>query len=395
METPVNKRLPAIDLLRGLVMVVMALDHVRDYFHADAFLFEPNDLDQASPWLFFTRWITHFCAPIFVLLAGAAAYLYGKKHTKPELARYLLSRGLWLVVLEVTVVNFAWYFNPTFEHQLLIVIWVIGASMMLLAAVIWLPLRFIAGLGLLMVFGHNMLDGFQLSGNGLGSILWAVLHQTGFFVFDGGSLFAAYPILPWTGVLWIGYAIGSWFAPGFPADLRKRWLNNTGYFAVLLFVLLRFTGIYGDPFVWVQYQEPLYTLLSFFNLTKYPPSLLYLLMTLGPALLLLAHWEKLASPKKWHAPFITIGRVPLFYYVVHLFIIHILALMAAEISGFGWQSMLLKGWVCYEPQLKGYGFSLGMVYLVWLGLLGILYPLSAYWLKFKSKHRGKWWVSYV
>lgn len=395
MEIPAHKRLPAIDLLRGLVMVVMALDHVRDYFHADAFMFEPNDLDQASPWLFFTRWITHFCAPVFVLLAGAAAYLYGKKHTKAELARYLLSRGLWLVVLELTVINFAWFFNPTFEHQLFIVIWVIGISMMLLAAVIWLPLRYIAGLGLLMVFGHNLLDGIQLSGNGPGSILWAVLHQTGFFVFDGGSLFAAYPILPWTGVLWIGYAIGSWFAPGFPADLRQRWLSNTGYFAVLLFVLLRFAGIYGDPFVWVQYQEPLYTLLSFFNLTKYPPSLLYLLMTLGPALLLLARWEKLSSPKKWHQPFITIGRVPLFYYVVHLFVIHLLALVAAEMSGFGWQSMLLKGWVSYEPQLKGYGFSLGMVYLVWLGLLGILYPLSVYWLKFKSKHRGKWWVSYV
>jgi uncharacterized membrane protein len=246
-----------------------------------------------------------------------------------------------------------------------------------------------------MMFGHNLLDGFQLQGNEPGSILWAVLHQTNFFVFEKGSLFAAYPILPWTGVLWVGYAIGSWFAPGFPADLRQRWLSNTGYFALILFVLLRLTGFYGEPFVWVQYQEPLYTALSFFNLSKYPPSLLYLLMTLGPALLLLGHWQGLASPQKWQAPFITIGRVPLFYYVLHLFVIHLLALLAAEWSGFGWQSMLLNGWVSFEPQLKGYGFSLGVVYLIWIGIVALLYPASAFWLRFKSKHRGKWWVSYV
>ena len=395
MEIPKQTRLASIDLLRGLVMVIMALDHVRDFFHADAFLYDPTDLDRASPFLFFTRWITHFCAPVFVLLAGTGAYLYGKKHTKKELAGYLLSRGAWLIVLELTLINFSWFFHTGLNHQMLIVIWVIGISMMLLAGLIWLPLRYIAGIGLLMIFGHNMLDGLQAEQLGIHPIAWAILHQFQLFNFENGSLFVGYPILPWSGVLFVGYALGSWFAPGFPVDLRKRWLSNAGYVALALFVMLRLVGIYGEPMPWVQYDATTYTILSFFNLSKYPPSLLYLLMTLGPALLLLAQLDKSPQVAAWQKALITIGRVPLFYYVVHLFVIHLLALAAAEVTGFGWQAMLLEGWVSFDSALVGYGFSLGATYLVWVVVLALLYPLSVGWHRFKTRHKGKWWVSYV
>jgi len=395
MEIPKQTRLASIDLLRGLVMVIMALDHVRDYFHADAFLYDPTDLDRASPFLFFTRWITHFCAPVFVLLAGAGAYLYGKKHTKKELALYLLSRGAWLIILELTLINFAWFFHPGLNYQMLIVIWVIGASMMLLAGLIWLPLRYIAGIGLLLIFGHNMLDGLQAEQLGIHPIGWAILHQFQLFNFENGTLFVGYPIIPWSGVLFVGYALGSWFAPGFPVDLRKRWLSNAGYVALALFVMLRLVGIYGEPMPWVQYDANLYTALSFFNLSKYPPSLLYLLMTLGPALLLLAQLDQSPQVAPWQKALITIGRVPLFYYVVHLFVIHLLALLAAEATGFGWQAMLLEGWVSFDSDLVGYGFSLGATYLVWILVLVVLYPLSLFWHRLKTRHKGKWWVSYV
>jgi uncharacterized membrane protein len=392
---PQPNRLLSLDVMRGLVMVIMALDHVRDYFHADAFLFEPTDLDQASAATFLTRWITHFCAPAFVWLAGSSAYLYGKKHGKEALSRFLWTRGLWLIFLELTVLNFAWYFQFALHDVLLIVIWVLGLSMICLAGLSRLPMRWIWMMGLALVFGHNLLDAFQLQGNSWQTVLWAVVHQNGYFAYGEASIFAAYPLLPWLGVMLLGFAMGSWFAPHFPADLRRRWLSNAGYLAVVLFVLLRLADVYGEPIPLMRYDQNIFSFLSLLNTTKYPPSLLYLLMTLGPIWLLLAALERLNGQERLAKALAVIGSVPLFYYVVHLYVIHLLAMLAAEFTGFGWQSMLLQGWVSYEPQLKGYGFSLGSTYLIWLGIVGLLYPMSLYWSRFKKRNAGKWWVGYV
>jgi hypothetical protein len=189
--------------------------------------------------------------------------------------------------------------------------------------------------------------------------------------------------------------MGSWFAPHFPADLRRRWLSNAGYLAVVLFVLLRLADVYGEPTPLIRYDQNIFSFLSLLNTTKYPPSLLYLLMTLGPIWLLLAALERLSGQERLAKALAVIGSVPLFYYVVHLYVIHLLAMLAAELTGFGWQSMVLQGWVSYEPQLKGYGFSLGSTYLIWLGIVGLLYPMSLYWSRFKKRNAGKWWVGYV
>ncbi|MFN3529298.1 MAG: DUF1624 domain-containing protein [Bacteroidia bacterium] len=388
-------RLQSLDILRGLVMIIMALDHVRDYFHQSAFLFDPTNLDQSDSFSFFTRWITHFCAPVFVFLAGSSAWLYGRKYGLSALRRFLLSRGIWLIFLELTVVNFAWYFNPAFNSQMLGVIWVIGLTMLLLAALINLPLRFVLILGFLLVFGHNLLDGIAIQGQGAASVIWAILHQMAWFDFGSFSLFVAYPILPWFGVMLLGFGAGSLFANKFPADLRKRWLSNAAYFALLLFVILRLADLYGDPLPWTLYDNKLYNLLSFVNTTKYPPSLLFILMTLGPALWLLNRFEQKPPSGFIARALSTIGRVPLFFYVVHIYFIHLLALLAAELTGYGWESMRLDVWVNYAEQLQGYGFSLGVTYLVWIGVVVALFPVCVWWAKMKKQYAHRWWMQYL
>lgn len=384
-----TKRIQSIDLLRGIVMIIMALDHVRDYFHADSLRFEPTDLEQTNVLLFFTRWITHFCAPVFVFLAGTSAFLSGQRKTKKQLSVFLLTRGLWLIFLEVTIVNFAWSFNIKLPFIGLGVIWALGISMIALAAIIHLPKMLILAVGTLIVFGHNLLDTIHLDG-----FLWSALHETKLFQLDDSHLLRlAYPVLPWIGIMALGYCFGSLYTPGLTAAKRKKWLLSIGTGAIALFIIIRAINFYGDPTPWAVQNSATFTFLSFLNTFKYPPSLLYTLMTLGPAMIFLAFTEKAST--RFTQPIIHIGRVPMFYYILHLYLIHLIAMFAAEFSGFSWSDMILQRRTWLDPQLKGYGFSLGFTYLVWVVIVLLLYPLCKWYDKYKTAHKQKWWLSYL
>jgi uncharacterized membrane protein len=387
-------RIESIDLLRGIVMIVMALDHVRDYFHADAFLFDPTDLSKTSVILFFTRWVTHFCAPVFIFLAGTSAFLIGARKSKKELAEFLLKRGFWLVFLELTVINFAWFFNLQFSLITLFVIWALGIGMIVLAAFIHLPFRLTLLVGLVMVFGHNLLDGIQVEGNSVPAILWSMIHQfQGFPLSENYFLFVGYPLVPWIGVMLLGYCFGVFYQSPYNQDTRRRALLYTGFALVALFVVLRFINVYGDPRPWTVQPNPVFTFLSFINVTKYPPSLMYLLVTLGPAMIILAiseNWRGAVSQK-----IKILGRVPMFYYLLHLYLIHLLALLAAVLTGYDASDMVFNTWVTNSPNLVGYGFSLWVVYLVWIIVVVMLYPLCKWYDTYKAAQRSKWWLSYV
>ena len=370
-------------------MIIMALDHVRDYFHADSLRFEPDDLSQTTPIFFFTRWISHFCAPVFVFLAGTSAYLSGQRKSKKELSLFLLSRGLWLLFLEISIVSFAWSFNIRLPFTGLQVIWALGISMICLAALVHLPVKIILSIGLLIVFGHNLLDNIHVDG-----FLWSALHESRIFQLDETHrLRVAYPVLPWIGIMALGYGFGKLYSKGVDPARRKKILLLMGSVVIALFILIRFINVYGDPRPWTVQGSGIFTFLSFLNTFKYPPSLLYTLMTLGPAIIFLAFTEKISN---WISKAIVhIGRVPMFYYILHLYLIHFLAMFAAEFSGYNWSDMILQRRTKFDPQLKGYGFSLGITYLVWIGVVIILYPLCKWYDKYKTRHKEKWWLSYL
>jgi uncharacterized membrane protein len=388
-----SPRIESIDLLRGVVMVIMALDHVRDYFHADAFLYNPLDLEKTNVALFFTRWITHFCAPVFVFLAGTSAFLVGSRKGKGELSAFLFKRGVWLLVLELTIINFAWFFNVQFSLITLTVIWALGMGMIVLAGAIYLPFRAILALGLLLVAGHNVLDPVHVEGGGGTAIVWSMLHEFSGFQLGHFFLFIGYPILPWTGIMLLGYCLGRLYLPSYEAPARRQTLVRLGWALIVLFIVIRAVNIYGDPVHWSVQEDPVYTLLSFINVTKYPPSLLYILVTLGPAMLFLAAAEKFAG--KLSQYLVALGRVPMFYYILHLYLIHILALIAALATGYQFSDMTFTTWITDSPNLKGYGFNLGIVYVVWIGVVLSLYPLCLWYDRYKTQHREKWWLSYL
>ena len=389
-----RRRIESIDILRGLVMLVMALDHVRDYFHAPAFVYSPTDLTHTDFMQFFTRWITHFCAPVFVFLAGTSACLYGFKKTKKELSFFLFSRGVWLVFAEIFILALARTFNPAFHFINLQVIWAIGISMMVLSGLIYVDRRVILLAGIVLIAGHNLLDQVHVQTPFLPSFLWSLLHETGYFSIGNIRIHVHYPVLPWIGIICAGYGAGQLYESGFPSDMRKRILLLTGSGAILLFILLRSGNFYGDPSHWAQQKNALFSLLSFLNVSKYPPSLLYTLVTLGPALIFLALAE---SPGiKWPSTISMFGRVPFFYYLTHIFLIHVLALVAAVISGYQLSDMVLSDMVNNSPQLKGYGFNLLVVYLVWITLLFILYPFCCWFDQYKRKHQStQAWLRYL
>lgn len=388
-------RIESIDLLRGIVMILMALDHVRDYFHADAFLFNPLDLGQTSIPLYFTRWITHFCAPVFVFLAGTSSFLVGERKSKKELSAFLVKRGIWLVVLELSVVNFAWFFNISFSLVTLFVIWVLGVGMIILAAAIHLRYTVVLILGAILVFGHNFLDPLHVEGTGADAIGWTMLHGFGFFpLTDHFNLFSGYAILPWTGIMFLGYCFGKLFTPEFEAR-REKILMTLGGSLILLFVILRFPNLYGDPNPWTQQPTFVNTVLSFINVSKYPPSLLYTLITLGPAIIFLSQAEKLNLNGWFTRMALTLGKVPMFYYLLHIYLIHGLAIIAAVSLGFHVRDMVFTTWVTEAPNLKGYGFDLWFVYVVWIFVVLSLYPLCKWFARYKSSHREKWWLSYL
>lgn len=394
MSTITRQRIASIDLLRGAIMIIMALDHVRDYLYFGSFYFDPTDLSKTNAPLFFTRWITHFCAPVFMLLAGTSAFLSSQRKSKKELSAFLVKRGLWLVLLEMVIVNFGWNFNITFPVILFITIWALGISMIVLAGLIYLPKPLILLFCMVMVAGHNLLDNVHVSGNTLPAFGWALLHEQQFFTWHNRLYLVGYPLIPWLGVMPLGYLMGAWYAAGYDAAKRKKNLLITGFSAIALFITLRMINVYGDPYQWSVQKNPLFTLLSFIRVTKYPPSLLYLLITLGPSLVFLAISE---SWKGKLSQIISVyGRVPMFYYLIHIYVIHIIALVASIFtSGQHWQIWILHDPIWFTDGLRGYGFSFITMYVVWIGVVVLMYPLCKRYDAYKQRHKEKWWLSYL
>jgi len=388
------KRISSIDLLRGLIMIIMALDHTRDYFHAGAFVNNPTDLNNTTVPLFFTRWITHFCAPVFVFLAGISAFISGRKKTKKQLSLFLVKRGIWLIFLELTILNFGWYFNIYFNYVNLQVIWALGICMIALSGLIHLPKNVVMWIGIAMIFGHNLFDNFHVSGKGLSAFTWSVIHERGVFLFGDTTINISYPLIPWIGLMAVGYRLGTLFLPGCDPIRRKRVLINLGSASIAGFIILRFINNYGDPAPWSYQPLPVFSFLSFINVTKYPPSLDYLLVTIGPALIFLALTEKLSNPV---TKIISVyGRVPMFYYIIHIYLLHLLAMPAAVILGFHWTDLAsFQSSIHSVPRLKNYGFSLDILYCIWAGIVAVLYPLCKWYDEYKIKNKRKWWLSYL
>ena len=390
-----SRRIESIDLLRGIVMIIMALDHARDYFNSSAYVYDPTDLTQASPALFLTRWITHFCAPIFMLLAGVAAWLYGNKNGRKAVSFFLLTRGAWLIFIELFVVSFGWTFNFHFSFYILQVIWAFGVAMVILSALVHLSRPALLTIALILIAGHNLLDGIHASGNSLAAVGWAFLHQFSFFYYPHFGFAIGYPILPWLGIITLGYYLGSLYSPDKDPGKRQKTLRTLGLGAIAAFILIRAINVYGDPAPWSVQRTGLYTVLSFLNVTKYPPSLCYVLMTLGPGLLFLSVAEKPLN--KFAGAIAVYGRVPFFYYILHIYLFHVLAVIAAMIQGHPASDMAnFATWVTLVPKLKGYGFDLWVVYGVWILVVLALYPLCKRFDVYKRANQAqKKWLSYL
>ncbi len=379
-------RIESVDFLRGLVMVIMALDHTR-VFLSNA-QFAPTDLSQTTPTLFLTRWITHFCAPSFVFLAGTAAFLYGSKgKTNAELSRFLLTRGLWLIFLELTFIRcFGWNMNFNYSSTNAGVIWAIGWSMVALAAFVHFPKWLVAFIGLAMIGCHNLMD--DISADNFVSFrwVWAILHDpVNLEWLPGKFFFTQYPLIPWIGVMVCGYIFGAIFQS--EQGVRKAVLIRLGIFITLLFLLLRIINLYGDPHSWSGQKNLLFTIFSFVNTEKYPPSFLFLLMTLGPMIFALGCFDRQFG--KVGQALITFGRVPLFYYLLHLPLLRIIVIIVA-IAKYGTGVFSMKT----DEAPPGWGFNLPIIYLIWFGVILLLYPLCRWFAEFKKRKQAVW-LSYL
>jgi len=399
-----RERIYSIDFLRGVVMMLMLLDHTRDFVHHGALISDPTDPATTTVPLFFTRWITHYCAPTFVFLSGISIYLQkmnGK--TTGDLSWFLFTRGLWLIVLEFTVVRFGFVFNIDYSFfGLMQVIWVIGVSMIVMAALIWLPVRIVGAIGLAMIALHNLLDGVQIApaiafaGNpppDLSQIIWMILHQPGVIpIFGESTAFLAYPLIPWVGVMAVGYWIGTIYS--WEAATRRNWLLVSGVAATILFIVIRLTNIYGDPAPWSTQASPGFTFLSFLNTTKYPPSLLFLLMTLGPSMIALALTDRIDGKALWQQIAITFGRVPMFFYLLQFPMAHTLGILLSLATGkdIGYFFLNFPEIAAQAP--PDHGFSLPVVYAAWIGGLILLYPLC-YWYGNYKRRNKHWLLSYL
>ena len=386
------RRIESIDLLRGLVMILMALDHTREYFGATAI--SPTDLTRATAAVFMTRWITHICAPTFFFLTGTSASLTLGRRSLPELSRLLVTRGLWLIVLELTIVRcFGYQFNVDYRVTMLVVLWALGWAMIALGLLVHLPVAAITAAGAALIALHNLLDPIRAASLGALAPLWTILHAPGIVVASPAfTVFAAYPLVPWIGVTAVGFGLGRLYAQ--PDDRRRRTLLRLAIALIVGFIVLRWVNVYGDPSPWTAQRSALFSVLSFLNTTKYPPSLLFLLMTLGPALLIL--WMSDARTPSLLQPASVVGKVPLFYFVLHLSLIHLLAVVVCY-ARYG-----TAHWMFESPRLDqypitpppGWGYSLPIVYVVWAIVVVALYPLCRWYARVKAR-RSVWWLSYL
>lgn len=382
---PAGRRLNSIDLLRGLVIVIMALDHVRDYVHATSFVSDPTDPATTTLGLYLTRWVTHFCAPTFSFLAGVSVFMQSRGKTMGQLSRFLVTRGLWLIALELVVENIGWNWN--IPGWALLVLWALGGGMIALAGLIHLPRRAVLVIALVIIGLHDLLDPIPPQAFGSLAWLWHLLHVPGVV---GGNVFVGYPILPWIGVISLGYAVGDIFT--LEPERRRRILLVAGTAMIAAFLVLRGINLYGDPRPWKAFAEPMRTALSFFNVSKYPPSLDFVLATLGPVFLLLPALEKL---KGWAADFLlTYGRVPLFFYILHIWLAH--ALVTAVGMAMGYSFKTFVGVIADPtPMVEAHwGFGLWAAYLTWAVVLALMFPLCRWWGGVKARRRD-WWLSYL
>ncbi len=391
-----SHRVQAIDYVRGIVMLLMVLDHVRVYLYLGSLSNDPTNLATSTPLLFMTRWITHLCAPTFVFLAGTSAFLHGKALGDPhKLSRFLWTRGLWLVVLEYTLINFGWWFDPNFVLYNVQVIQAIGWSMVLMATLIYLPFWAIVSLGFV-ICGINVYLATWTFENPFLEVFWVFFVKSGFQP-GGGHLFLVfYPVLPWLGIMLLGYGLGVLYQANAPYTpyTRKRILLLGGLVALTLFVLLRSANIYGDPAPWSWQKNGIFSILSFINVSKYPVSLQYALLMLGITLLLLRAFDG-AKAQGLGAKVITFGRVPLFFYVLHLYLAHLAGLVGALLDGFSADLMVYTPASFQDPRFPEYGYNLGVVYGVTFLIIVLLYPVCKKYMQYKAHNRDKWWLSYL
>ena len=388
-----RERVQAVDLLRGLVMVIMALDHTRDYVHAAAMAFPPEDLTRTTAAIFMTRWITHICAPVFMFAAGTGAFLrLGRRGAKRELSWFLLTRGLWLVLLEVTLIRAGFFFDVTGPPFILLVFWALGLSMIALGALVHLPFAVLLAVSVGMIAFHNLLDGVTPAQFGGLASLWQILHVQG-LLSTSPLVIVAYPLVPWIGVMGAGYCFGRVYQ--LPPERRRALLLRLGLVLTLAFVVIRGLNVYGDPRPWSVQGDPVFTALSFLNTTKYPPSLSFLLMTLGPALLFLAWADRLRVSDG--NPLLVFGRVPLFYFVLHIPLIHAVAIAMTWLRYGAAPFLLLAPPTFGTPRdvfPADYGWDLWVTYAVTALVVAALYPVCLWFARVKARRRH-WWLGYL
>ncbi len=401
--TQQSKRIESIDILRGIVMIIMCLDHTRDFYQDLIVAGDPMDLSTTTPALFFTRYITHFCAPIFVFLSGVSIYLQSKRKTKKELSIFLLTRGLWLILLELVLNNFLWNFDVTFNLVVFQVIWAIGASMVVLAGLIHLNKHILLILGIAIVAGHNLIDVYypnpliyDYTGQGIQDFLWFLLHQSGGMEVGSSHRFfsAGYPMLPWLGIMILGFSFGQLYAKTFDAKKRFKYLITIGISMLGLFVILRGFNLYGDPQWSFQPKDTFFkSVVSFLRITKYPPSFHFALVTLGACLISLAFLERLKGSIANF--FLVFGRVALFFYFLHIAVIHLSSMLLKPLFGDSMYSSVNN----YENLISNHNRFLGTelmgVYIAWILIIAALYYPCLKYMKYKMNNKDKKWLSYL
>lgn len=389
MDRQSSRRFESIDILRGLIMIIMALDHSRVFFNWNGYFSDTTNIETTTPLLFFTRWISHLCAPGFVFLAGTGIFLFSaKRGSKKETAVFLITRGLWLILVEITIVNFVWGLDPTFSIIELQVIWAIGISMIALAGFIYLPKFLSVFIGAALIVTHNMFDSVLMTELKLTDFIWYLLHQPSFFpVSENVSLHTGYPLIPWIGVIVLGYHFGEFYKKDFPAEKRKQLLYFIGGVSILLFLILRYFNLFGYKEPWMTRHSFIYSVMDFFNTNKYPPSFLFLLMTLGPSMIFLAWIED--KKNKVTDILNVFGSVPFFYYIAHLYLLQLLSIL----SGGFINRILVGGGILNLP--LSVEINLFVVYLMWVIAVILLYPMCFKYRKYKFNNKHKWWLSYL
>lgn len=392
-----QKRIDSIDVLRGIVMVIMAIDHVRDFLHQGAYLDDPLNISTTTPVLFFTRWITHLCAPTFVFLSGLSIYLQSTRKSSSELSSFLIKRGLWLIFVEFGLITLGMTFNPFYSLLIMQVIWAIGISMIILGLLSRLPYKFLLGIGLFIVLGHNALDFLEAEPGFKAGFWWDLFHHGSFAIYPIAKdhfIAIMYPFVPWTGLMILGYCFGIFFTPKFTSEQRQKILLRFGLSLIGFFILLRGINLYGDPNPWTPQNTMFHTFLSFIKVHKYPPSLAYMSVMIGFAILALSFLETIQN--KITKAFRVFGRTAFFYYILHFYLVHTICMILYFSRGHSLvEAINSLQTFPFLFSIKGEGYSLGFVYLIWMLIISGLYPLCKWYDSYKTAHKEKWWLSYL